>query len=198
LTAASFTGRVSRMKHYLVTRKEDGVEALVIDAEKGGPGYLLAPRGDLRNHSPDGCEFSSSDSGLAQLSLALLADALGNDERALRIYQQFKATIVARVEGDPFELSQEDILQTVKQLETERGVSVGPSRDLNIENALLRGALFLAVASLKRYHDAPHAEIERDGDIPMMEVIVPEGTREKAAEAIERSQGLLRGREQGR
>ena len=41
-------------------------------------------------HSPTGFEWGYVGSGPAQLSLALLADALGDDERAQDLYQQFK------------------------------------------------------------------------------------------------------------
>ena len=50
----------------------------------------LAPRLDLRNHSPTGFAYGYSDSGPAQLALALLCDVLQDDERACRLYQQFK------------------------------------------------------------------------------------------------------------
>ena len=55
----------------------------------------LAPRLDLANHSPTGLTWGYEGSGPAQLSLALLADALDDDERALRIYQPFKRAYVA-------------------------------------------------------------------------------------------------------
>ena len=55
----------------------------------------LAPRLDLVNHSPDGFGWGYAGSGPAQLSLALLADALEDDERALKLYQPFKGAYVA-------------------------------------------------------------------------------------------------------
>ena len=57
----------------------------------------------------------------AQLSLALLADALGNDEKAQQHYQDFKFKVVARLPHERWELSQEDIQQTVAALAAERG-----------------------------------------------------------------------------
>ncbi len=50
----------------------------------------LAPRNDLYNHSPDGFAWGYGGSGPAQLALALAVDVLGDDQRALRIYQQLK------------------------------------------------------------------------------------------------------------
>jgi hypothetical protein len=57
----------------------------------------------------------------AQLALALLADALGDDEKAQRHYQEFKFRVVGRLPQDRWELSEEDIRQTVARLEAERG-----------------------------------------------------------------------------
>src|SRR5262249_13872052 len=56
----------------------------------GGPDRPLAPRWDLRNHSPAGYEWSYGGSGPAQLALALAADLLGDDGAALDIYQALK------------------------------------------------------------------------------------------------------------
>jgi hypothetical protein len=61
-------------------------------------------------------------------------------------------------------------------------------RDLQAENALLRGSLYLTARALKDYHDAPHIEIESEDDIPGMEVIIPASLREKASEALEKAQ----------
>ena len=55
---------------------------------------------DLSNHSPTGFAWGYEGSGPAQLSLALLADALGDDERALRLYQPFKSAYIAGIPQD--------------------------------------------------------------------------------------------------
>jgi hypothetical protein len=81
----------------------------------------IVPRYDLRNHSPDGFNWGYGGSGPAQLALALLADALGDDQRAQRLYQDFMFKVIGRFEGDRFELSEEDIRQTAAKLEAERG-----------------------------------------------------------------------------
>lgn len=108
-------------KHYVGERTADGCEVLVLDRHAVGGGSPLDPRFDLRNHSPTGFEFGYAGSGPAQLSLALLADALGDDERALRQYQSFKFKEVARWDGDSFAISAEDIRRIVAGLERERG-----------------------------------------------------------------------------
>jgi hypothetical protein len=64
-------------------------------------------------------------------------------------------------------------------------------QDLKVENALLRGSLWLTANALKEYHDSPHFEIEDDG-IPKFEVIVTEITRSKAGEALARADRMLK------
>ncbi|MFO0847818.1 MAG: DUF6166 domain-containing protein [Gemmataceae bacterium] len=106
------------MKRYVGTRTPDGCSVEVIDAEGGRE--PLDPRYDLRNHSPDGFSHGYAGSGPAQLALALLADALADDQQAARLYQDFKRKVVARLQGDEWELSQDDILATVAELEADR------------------------------------------------------------------------------
>jgi hypothetical protein len=98
------------VKFYLGERTPEGCTVEVIDTDNPNGGYLLETRNDLRNYS-SGFDFGSPGSGPAQLALALLADALGSDRKALDNYQQFKAKVLAPMEGDTFELSQEDIIQ---------------------------------------------------------------------------------------
>jgi hypothetical protein len=109
------------MKRYIGERTPDGCQVVVVDPSNPDRSYLLPPRHDLRNHSPDGFEFGYAGSGPSQLALALLADALGDDERAERLYQDFKFKVITRLEGDRFEISEDDIKQTVARLEAERG-----------------------------------------------------------------------------
>ena len=54
----------------------------------------LDPRFDLHIHSPDGFEWDKGDAGPAQLALALLADALQNDARALQLHRHFNRRVV--------------------------------------------------------------------------------------------------------
>jgi len=109
------------MKFYVGERTNQGCEVMVLDAGHAGGGYLLDPRLDLRNHSPTGFSWGYSGSGPAQLSLALLADALGDDRKAQEHYQEFKRRIIAPLEDNHFELSAEDIRQTVAHIEAQRG-----------------------------------------------------------------------------
>jgi hypothetical protein len=68
--------------------------------------------------------------------------------------------------------------------------------DPRVENALLRAALSATARALKSYYDAPHFEVDDDG-VPKLEVIVPEDTREKASDALARSQKFLQESEKG-
>lgn len=65
---------------------------------------LLDPRYDLRCHSPDGFQWGYCGSGPAQLALAMVADATGDDGLALRVYQQFKEEIIAPLQGNSWAL----------------------------------------------------------------------------------------------
>ena len=109
------------MKYYVGERTPDGCQVAVLDTEKPDHARLLNPRYDLRNHSPYGFSFGYAGSGPAQLSLALLADALGDDERAQDMYQNFKFKVIGRITGDRFELTEDDIRQKVAELEAEKG-----------------------------------------------------------------------------
>jgi hypothetical protein len=83
--------------------------------------YDLNPRYDLRNHSPDGFNHGYNGSGPAQLSLALLADALGDDDLAQEQYQCFKFKVVSRLTGDRWEMTQDEIVRAVADLAKGRG-----------------------------------------------------------------------------
>lgn len=73
-----------------------------------GVEHRLDPRNDLDNHSPDGFEWGYAGSGPAQLALAILADALGDDERAIRLHQQFKFTFVVSF-GESWSMNASDV-----------------------------------------------------------------------------------------
>jgi len=79
-------------------------------------GRALDPRFDLRFHSPDGFEWGYGGSGPAQLALALLADCLGDDEKATAFYQAFKFAVVATLDRDRWRLTELEIRQALLQL----------------------------------------------------------------------------------
>lgn len=90
---------------------------LVIVIEEGKPERRLNPRLDLRSHSPTGFAWGYMGSGPAQLALAILADALGQDGEpdALSFYQTFKADVIAPMKpGIGFELTEGVVLRLVE------------------------------------------------------------------------------------
>ena len=89
------------MKTYLGGRSLAGAEVTV-------DGKPLDPRFDLKRLSPMGFEWTYEGNGPAQLALALLADHLGDDARALALYQPFMRAVVAELDN-AWELTSADI-----------------------------------------------------------------------------------------
>ena len=77
----------------------------------------LRPRLDLYNHSPTGFEWGYGGSGPAQLALALLADTLGDGERAVRLHQFFKRRVVADLPHHQWRMSRAAIVIVAAKLE---------------------------------------------------------------------------------
>jgi hypothetical protein len=71
----------------------------------------LNPRNDLWNHSPTGFEWGYGGSGPAQLALAILADALHNDDQAVELYQQFKWEMIAPQQGETWKIGLAEVLE---------------------------------------------------------------------------------------
>ena len=89
----------------------------VCDGQKCQP---LPLRLDLFNHSPTGFSWGYGGSGPAQLALALLADALADDDRAVRLHQEFKFKVVACwPEGERWWITTEQIAAVVNLIEQE-------------------------------------------------------------------------------
>lgn len=97
------------MKIYAGRRTDDGVVVTV-------NGRALSPRLDLWNHSPTGFEWGYGGSGPTQLALALLADALGDDEIACQWHQDFKRAVVAHLARDCWTLTEAQIRRAVELL----------------------------------------------------------------------------------
>ncbi len=111
------------MKTYCGVRDEQD-QAVVHVYERHGvePGegvsvVPLPPRLDLREHSPTGFEWGYGGSGPAQLALALLADHLRDDTRALQLYQAFKRTVIAALPYHGWSLTSQEIDQALARLE---------------------------------------------------------------------------------
>lgn len=89
------------MKTYVGGRGLAGAEVAV-------DGRALDPRFDLKRLSPAGFEWTYEGAGPAQLALALLADHLRDDARALALYEPFMRAVVADLDNS-WELTSADI-----------------------------------------------------------------------------------------
>lgn len=92
-------------------RSESGGQEVTVRHEPDGTVIPLLAIASQRlvNHSPSGLQWGYIGSGPAQLSLALLMDATGDERLSLRHYQDFKFMVVANWEDD-WSISQDDIL----------------------------------------------------------------------------------------
>ena len=82
-------------------------------------GQALNDRHDLKFHSPTGFEWGYGGSGPAQLALAILADHLGDDERALDLYQEFKFKVVAALPYSFWKLTTQDVDKAIRRITTQ-------------------------------------------------------------------------------
>lgn len=89
------------MKTYAGGRSLAGAEVTV-------DGRPLDPRYDLKRLSQTGFEWTYEGAGPAQLALALLADHLGDDARALALHERFMRAVVADLDNS-WELTSGDI-----------------------------------------------------------------------------------------
>jgi hypothetical protein len=85
-------------------------------------GKALNPRFDLWNHSPTGFEWGYGGSGPAQLALALLADCLEDDKKALNFHQAFKWIIVAELPQNGWILTEDQIHQALQVCRFRKGL----------------------------------------------------------------------------
>lgn len=108
------------MKHYSGFREPNvagpGIVKVVDDS---GKHRELNPRRDLADKSPDGFQWGYEGSGPAQLALALIADATGDDRLALRTYQEFKRRFVA-IWGQTWTITAGEVERRAKMLDAER------------------------------------------------------------------------------
>jgi hypothetical protein len=96
------------MKIYVGGRSLAGAQVTV-------DGRPLDPRFDLKRLSPTGFEWTYEGNGPAQLALALLADHLGDDARALALYELFMRAVVAELDNS-WELTSAEIEAALKAI----------------------------------------------------------------------------------
>jgi hypothetical protein len=88
---------------------------------------LDPPRGNIA--SPAGFDWGSAGSGPAQTALALLADALGDDERAVRLHQHFKFAVIGRLSRrEPWHMADAQISEIADRLEGRSATSAATDR----------------------------------------------------------------------
>ena len=89
------------MKSYTGSRTIDGIRVLV-------DGRPLGERDDLRKFTNGGFEWTYEGAEPSQLALALLADHLSDDQKALRLCDRFMREVVANLDND-WEITSKDI-----------------------------------------------------------------------------------------
>ena len=99
-------------------RDEHGhpVQTVVKVHEEGRETRLLPLRHDLRRHSAE-FNWGYGGSGPAQLSLALAAEVLGDDEAAQDVYQQLKRKLVGGFPEDGWTLSEDQLRQAIREIQ---------------------------------------------------------------------------------
>jgi hypothetical protein len=105
------------LRVYKGVRGADGV-AYVYVSEAGRPDHLLSPRTDLFTRSSAGLDWGYYGNGPAQCALAIVADALGDDLRAVRVHSGFHfRTIAALPRHLSWQLTQAQVLAIVEDIE---------------------------------------------------------------------------------
>lgn len=74
---------------------------------------------DLFRHSPTGYSWGYGGSGPAQLALALLADVLKDDDRAVQLHQRFKFKAIGSIKTDEWTYTEDELLRIVDTIQTE-------------------------------------------------------------------------------
>jgi len=125
--------RMGVLKVYYGKRGRDGIS---VEIRERGPTRRrpLDSRLDLFNRSPTGFEWGYGGSGPAQLALAILADHLGDDQKTVRLHQDFNWSVVAKLNCDG-RLSSGDIERWLERLPANR--SSPTSRSLVVEESAL-------------------------------------------------------------
>lgn len=88
----------------------DGLEVTV-------DGTPLPERYDIKQFTPYGFEWTYEGAEPRQLALALLADHLGDSNRALALSEAFMESVVSNLDND-WALSSDDIESALREIET--------------------------------------------------------------------------------
>ena len=105
------------MKVFRGTRDAMGI-AHVHLAEPDRPDRLIEPRTDLFNHCSNGLDWGYSGPAPAQCALAILADALTDELRAVRVHAGFCFHVIAALPRHlPWELGADQVTAIVEDIE---------------------------------------------------------------------------------
>jgi hypothetical protein len=105
------------MKVYMGIRSADGLAHVEVE-EPNKPNRLLAPRTDLFRHCATGLDWGYSGGGPKQCALAILADALGDDLRAVLLHGGFHFYVVAALPRHlPWHLAERQVIAIVEEIE---------------------------------------------------------------------------------
>ena len=77
--------------------------------------HPLPPRHDLRAYGPV-FDWDASEAGPSQLALALLADYLDDDERALEMHQEFRRRLVRGLPPEGWVLTAEQVEPVLREI----------------------------------------------------------------------------------
>jgi hypothetical protein len=103
------------MKLYAGIHDRDG--KCHVHVVEDGDSHALKLRRDLRDHNTN-FAWGYGGSGPAQLALAILADALDDDARAVRLHQRFKFDVIVGLEQtQDWDLTHAAVLAAVYRLE---------------------------------------------------------------------------------
>jgi hypothetical protein len=115
-----------------IPHRESGLGQPVVTVCDGQKCQALPLRLDLFNHSPSGFSWGYGGSGPAQLALALLADALEDDDRAIRLHHDFKFKVVAAwPEGERWWITADQTAAVVKVIDQENAQAVKDNEHLH-------------------------------------------------------------------
>lgn len=98
------------MKTYTGSRTIDGIKVTV-------DGQPLDERYDLKRFTTSGFEWTYAGNEPSQLALALLADHLGDDQRAVALCDGFMRRVVSDLDND-WTLTGADIDKVLEELES--------------------------------------------------------------------------------
>jgi Family of unknown function (DUF6166) len=124
-----YIGTRSNSRAYVVVQTADGRSS-------------LEPRLDLIRHAPAGFDWApNSGSGPAQLALALLAHASGDDNLALAHYEVFNHEIISRLPSHRWELTAQQVLQMLHFITPAIVEESDPSEIKTRKTAVIRALL---------------------------------------------------------